>query len=253
MHSRPSLAVIACAVLEDEVRALAASRPQVRRIEVLPQGLHNEPLRLQRELQQAVERAEAEPTTEAIALVYGLCSRGVENLRHPRVPLVIARAHDCVTLFLGDKQRYAAYLQQHPGTYWYTPGWIKSATPPGPDRDARLRAEYAAKFEPEEVEYLMEMEQHWRANYSRATYVGLGTKETERDVAYTRHCAECLGWSFDRVQGDAALLEALLDGAWDEQRFLVVPPHHSIRLTADDTIVRAEPDATAPDVPPPPR
>lgn len=247
MRASPSIAVIACAVLEDEVKHLARTRPHVRSIDVLPQGLHNEPVKLQRELQAAVDRAEAAAAVDAIVLVYGLCSRGVENLRHPRVPLVIARAHDCVTLFLGDKERYADYLRRHPGTYWYTPGWIKSATPPGPDREARLRAEYAAKFDADEVEFLMEMEQHWVANYSRATYVGLGVNETARDVAYTQHCAGCLGWAFDHVQGDPALLEALLDGGWDERRFLVVPPHHSIRLTADDTIIRAEPDSVPAD------
>lgn len=241
MHSAPALAVISCAVLEDEVRHFSAALPHVRSIEVMPQGLHNEPVKLQRELQAAVRRAEADPQIEAIALVYGLCSRGVENLAHTRCPIVIARAHDCVTLFLGDKERYSAYLKEHPGTYWYTPGWIKSATPPGPDREARLRKEYTEKFGADEVDYLMEMEQHWVSNYNLATYVGLGIGETKRDVDYTRHCADCLGWKFDQVKGDPALLLALLSGQWDEQRFLVVPPRHTIRLTADDTIIRAEP------------
>jgi hypothetical protein len=218
----------------------------VREIIVLPQGLHNEPARLQRELQAAVHAAEARPDVEAIALVYGLCSRGVEDLRHVRCPLVIARAHDCVTLFLGDKERYAAYLRAHPGTYWYTPGWIASHTPPGPDRTARLRAEYAAKFGPDEVDYLMEMEQHWIANYNLATYVGLGVGETRKDIDYTAHCAKCLGWSFDQVPGDPALLRDLLEGRWDEDRFLVVPPRQVIRLTADDRIIRAVPEPPTP-------
>jgi hypothetical protein len=240
----PALAVIACAVLEDETRHFAAGQPHVREIIVLPQGLHNEPLRLQRELQAAIDRAEARPDVEAVALVYGLCSNGVTNLRHPRCPLVIARAHDCVTLFLGSKERYADYLREHPGTYWYSPGWIKCHTPPGPDRTARLRQEFAAKFDAEEVEYLMEMEQQWIAKYHRATYVGLGVGETAKDVAYTRHCADCLGWAFDQVTGDPALLHDLLAGNWDDRRFLVVPPNHLIRLTADDNVVEA--------VPPPP-
>ena len=84
------LSVIACNVLEAEVRHLAADLPHIRELFFMPQGLHNEPVRLQRELQAAVNRAEADPGVDAIALVYGLCSRGVENLRHERCPIVIA-------------------------------------------------------------------------------------------------------------------------------------------------------------------
>lgn len=240
------LAVIACNVLEDEIRVLAAGRPNVHSLRFLPQGLHNEPARLRRELQVAVANAEADPVVDAIVLVYGLCSRGVEDLRHERCPIVIARAHDCVTLFLGDKDRYTSYQREHPGTYWYSPGWIKSHAPPGPERMARLREEYSAKFDDDEVEYLMEMEAHWIANYKRATYVGLGIGETKKDIDYTRECAACLGWDFDQVKGDPALLQALLSGDWDDQRFLVVPPRHVIRLTADDTIVRAAQEPTEP-------
>jgi hypothetical protein len=228
-------------VLEDEVRHLAADLPQVRRLIILPQGLHNEPARLRRELQAAVDSAEAISDVEIIVLVYGLCSRGVENLRHARCSFVIARAHDCVTLFLGNKNRYAKYVREHPGTYWYTSGWIKSSSPPGPDRTARIRREYAAKFDPEEVKYLMEMEQKWTAEYDRAAYVDLGVGEIERSKEYARYCAACLGWSFDHVQGDATLLRDLLTGPWDTGRFLVVPPHHSIGVTADETVIRAVP------------
>ena len=78
------LAVIACNVLEAEVRHLAAGRRHIHSLVFMPQGLHNEPVRLQRELQAAVARAEADPAVDAIALVYGLCSRGVENLHHDR-------------------------------------------------------------------------------------------------------------------------------------------------------------------------
>ena len=242
MTPSPSLAVIACAVLEDETRHFARDMPHVREIVILPQGLHREPLGLQRELQAAIDRLEALPEVEAIALVYGLCSRGVENLRHERCPLVIARAHDCVTLFLGSKERYAAYASEHPGTYWYTPGWIKTGTQPGPDRAANRRAEYAGKFDADDVEYLVDMDRQGLAHYTQATYVDIGVGATAEGMAYTRNCADCLGWSFERVNGDPSLLRDLLAGHWDEQRFLVVPPRHFIRFTVADSIVEAVPE-----------
>ena len=246
MTPPPSLAVIACAVLEDETRHFAREMPHVREIVILPQGLHREPLGLQRELQTAIDRAEALPGIEAIALVYGLCSRGVENLRHGRCPLVIARAHDCVTLFLGSKERYAAYAREHPGTYWYTPGWIKTGTQPGPDRAANRREEYAAKFDADDVEYLVDMDRQGLAHYTQATYVDIGVGGTAQGMAYTRHCADCLGWSFDQVNGDPSLLRDLMACRWDEDRFLVVPPHHFIRLTVADHIIEAVPETPKP-------
>ena len=240
-----NIAVIACGVIEPEVRHFSNNAPHIRTLVFLPQGLHNEPERMQRELQAAITRAEADPAIGAVVLVYGLCGRGVENLRHDRCPLVMARAHDCVTLFLGDKDRYAARQREQPGTYWFNPGWIRGGASPGPEREARLRQEYAAKFGEEDVDYLLEMDRAGLAHYHRAAYVGLGLGDVQKETDYTRSCAACLGWGFDQIPGDPALLQALLHGEWDEKRFLVVPPRHFIRLTGDDSIIRAEPEAPA--------
>jgi len=237
------IAVVACGVLEDEVEHLARKLPHVARIVYLPQLLHDEPSRLRSELQSAVDACEADPRVDVIVLAYGLCSRGVEKLRHARCPIVIARAHDCVTLFLGSKERYAEYVARHPGTYWYSPGWIRAVAVPGPDRDARLRRKYAEKFDPDDVEYLMEQERHWAANYNRAAFIGLGADAGEKPehADYAKHCAACLGWTFDHVQGDEKLMRDLFNGPWDDARFLVVPPGHGIQLTADDSVIKAAP------------
>ena len=244
-QKQPCIAVIACAVIKDEVEHFARGLPHVAAVEYLPQLLHNEPARLRRELQAAVDRLGANPAVEAIALAYGLCSRGVEGVGHARCPLVIARAHDCVTLWLGSKERYAEYLKKHPGTYWYSPGWIREKAPPGPERDAHLREKYSRQFEPDDVEYLMEQERAWISRYNRAAYVGLGAEagESAQQAEYTRRCAACLGWEFDHVRGDASLMRDLFLGGekWDSARFLVVPPGHGIVLTADDDVIRAAP------------
>jgi hypothetical protein len=39
------------------------------------------------------------------------------------------------------------------------------------------------------------------------------------------------------------LIERLVNGAWDDKDFLVVPPGHRIAVTYDDSIIRAEPVA----------
>lgn len=232
--------VVACGVLEPEVRHFTRYAEHVVGRVFLPVGLHENPPLLQQELQRVIDEAEANPEVEVIVLVYGLCGRGVENLCHSRCPLVLARAHDCVTLFLGDKDRYADCQNQHPGNYWYNPGWIREKASPGPEREAHLRRQYAEKFDEEDVEYLLAMDREALSHYDRATYVGLGIGDPQGDEAYTKTCAACQQWGFERIPGDPALLIALLSGDWDEQRFLIVPPHHVIRTTGDDSIIRAE-------------
>ncbi len=242
MPKSSKVAIIACGVLEPEVKHFTRDADHVVERVFLPVGLHENPPLLRQELQRVIDQAEANPEVEVIVLVYGLCGQGVENLRHARCPLVLARAHDCVTLFLGDKDRYADYQKRHPGNYWYNPGWIREKASPGPDREAHLREQFAAKFDEEDVDYLVEMDREALSHYDRATYVGLGVGDTAKDEAYTQTCAACQNWGFERIPGDPTLLKALLNGDWDEQRFLIVPPHHVIRTTGDDSIIRAVPD-----------
>jgi len=235
---KPCLAVILCSVLEDEVNALAFGMGHIRRIWQLPQGLHNTPDKLREALQQAVEVIETtQPEVEAIAFVYGLCSRGSEGVTAKRCKIVMARAHDCITLLVGSKERYAEYVAAHPGTYWYSPGWNKHHTPPGPERYNKLLKQYEEKFGKDDAEYLMQTEQHWFSTYDRATFVDLGYGPVENAAVYTKECADWLKWKFDRVKGDAGLLRDLLDGNWDDERFVVLEPGEGFKMTADMGVI----------------
>jgi hypothetical protein len=237
--SPPRCAIVTCAVLEDEVRHFLRGLEHVVRVEVLPQGLHNDPPKLRRELQAVVARVEADPNVEAIVLGYGLCSRGVEEVITQRVPMIIARAHDCITLLLGSRKAYSEYVAANPGTYWYSPGWNKHHLAPGRERYETLRKQYVEKYGEDDADYLMEQEQSWFQAYDRATYVDLGVTMTEQDIAYTRECARWLKWNYDRVHGDPVLLKALLSGRWSDEDFLIVQPGETFRMTADDRIMEA--------------
>jgi hypothetical protein len=236
----PNIAVITCAVLELEIQHLAKDLPRVAHVEILEQGLHNEPPKLRTRLQEAVSRVEnAFAHVESIVLGYGLCSRGVEGVKTSRANLIIPRAHDCITLLLGSKERYSQYVKENPGTYWYSPGWNKHHTPPGKERYDKLLAQYREKYGEDDAQYLMETEQAWFSAYSRATYVHLGVGRTENDVQYTRSCADWLKWSFDMQEGSPLLLRDLLTGPWDDQRFLVLRPGQTFRMTADERVIEA--------------
>jgi hypothetical protein len=239
--SNPSrVAVITCAVLEDEIAVHGAGLPNVVVVHKLEQGLHNDPPLLRVKLQEAIDQIEAaHPAAEVIVLGYGLCSRGTEGVTTKRCRLVIARAHDCITHLLGSKERYAEYVKQNPGTYWYSPGWNKHHLPPGKERYDKYRAEYVAKYGEDNADYLMEAEQHWFKTYNNAAFVHLEAGPVEQELARTQQCADWLGWKCDCQKGDPSLLKALLTGPWDNDRFLVLNPGQTFRMVADERVVEA--------------
>lgn len=237
LETPPITAIILCRVLELEIEHFVARSDHVVHIERLEQGLHNEPRKLHQRVQACIDQIEQRSEITNIVLGYGLCSRGVEGLRTRRCTLIVPRAHDCITLLLGDKSRYQQYVAKHPGTYWYSPGWIQHHLPPGPQRHAAKYREYCEKYGEDNAQFLMETESHWHDNYDRATYIDVGIGRTEQDVQFTRDCATWLGWEFDQQQGDPDLIRELVEGPWDDARFLTVPPGKTVRMTGDDRVI----------------
>ena len=74
----------------------------------LSKGLHDRGARAMRTgLQIAIDEAEAEAGKyDAIALGYGLCGNGLAGLEARSVPLVLPRAHDCITLLMGSRTEF---------------------------------------------------------------------------------------------------------------------------------------------------
>jgi len=229
--------IIACHVLWREVCYYASLAPHFYSFNFLKQGLHNTPEMLRVKIQEAVDAAPDDG--DAILLGYGLCSNGVVGVRSREKRLVIPRAHDCITLFLGSKERYREYFDTHPGTYWYTPGWIECSVQPGQKRYDLLRGDYVEKYGEDNADYLMEMEQNWMKEYNNAAYVDLGFSNTEAFKAYTKECARWLGWKCDELKGDSGLIRDFVEGRWDSDRFIIVEPGQEIAPSHNEGVVKA--------------
>ena len=173
-------------------------------------------------------------------LAYGLCDNSIAGLSSKGAPLVIPRAHDCITLLLGSKDRYSDLFSQSPGTYWYSRGWIECSNQPGKERYEKTRKKYAEKYGEDNADYLMEMEQGWFKSYERAFFIDwdeLGNSEYYR--LYTKKCAAYLKWKYEECRGSPLLMEKILSGIFDEEEVLVVPPGMSVATSFDDGIIKA--------------
>jgi hypothetical protein len=237
--------VIACEVLFREVCWCAARAKATVDLVFLRRGLHSNPDTLRAAVQEEVDRAE-EGQCEAVALGYALCSNGVAGLQAKGVPLVAPRAHDCITLLLGSKERYAKEFAGRPGTYYYSGGWIERGAdqvPRSPEDGAGLDVpfeELVRKYGQDNAEYLWEIQSGWVRNYTHAVFIDMGLGNTEQYRAYTRREAEQRGWSYGEMTGDLSLVQALVDGDWDEERFVVTRPGERIVACVGEGIMAVE-------------
>jgi hypothetical protein len=215
--------------MQREAYFCAARSKNIIDIVLMPKGLHEEPNKLRTEVQKAIDRTcdiQNRPY-DASLLGYGLCSNGITGLS-AKIPLVVPRGHDCITLLLGSKEKYQQYFDTHRGVYWYSPGWIEAENPPGKERYERLLKEYTEKYGQDNAIYLMETEQKWMKEYNWAAYVDWGLANSDEYKNYTKRCAEFLGWHYDELKGDSCLMQKLVDGIWNEKEFLVVNPGQKI-------------------------
>ena len=238
--TRRHLKLIACNVMWRELCHYAAVSRNRFELQFLPWGLHTTPDDLRTEVQRLID-AVPDDNFEAILLGYGLCSNGLAGVCARNTPLVIFRGHDCITCFLGSKERYREYFDSHPGAYWYTPGWIENHPAPGKERYENTYRQYVEKYGEDNAKYLMDMEQDWFRKYTTAAYVDLDIGDNQDYEAYTRECAEWLGWEFERLKGDPGLVERFVAGEWDAEDFLVVQAQHCIEATHDEQVLRAVP------------
>jgi len=228
--------------MQREAYFCAARSKNVVDIVLMEQGLHDEPEKLRREVQKALDNTcdiQGRPY-DASLLGYGLCSNGIVGLS-AKIPIVAPRGHDCITLLLGSKDKYQEYFDSHRGVYWYSPGWIESGKQPSEERYEKMLKEYKEKYGDDNAQYLMEVEQSWIKEYDWATYIDWGFVDSDEYKNYTKRCAEFLRWNYDELKGSPVLMQKLVDGHWHDSKFLVVKPGQKISedLT-NDGIIKAE-------------
>jgi len=203
--------LIACEVFRDEFEAV--SPPELPRT-YLPQGLHRTPGKMPAAIQEALDNIGA--TADTIILGYGLCSNGVVGVKSQTASLVIPKAHDCIALLLGSRERYEAEAAACPGTYYITSGWAKYGT----TSLSAYKNEYLPKYGEEDARYIAgELLKH----YTRVALINHGAGDMEIGRAHAREFAETFGMTYVEIPGSLDYLRRLVNGPWDNDDFVVVP------------------------------
>lgn len=250
------LKVIACEIAFRELCQVAACSPSLLDLEFVTQGLHDTPCSGVGELQRRIDAVPA-GRYEAVLLGYGLCGNLIRGLQARHTPLVIPRAHDCITFFLGSKERYQQRSEARVGTYYYSSGWLECLRRRGetgapasaqflPTRAGlggdpqSVRAEWVEKYGEEAARYLAEMMDEWTCHYTHGALIDFDFTAPLQLDRRVRELCTARGWQFEAVRGDLGLLQRWVDGDWSEPDFLIVRPAERVVPAYDNQIIRTE-------------
>ena len=251
---RMRLKFIGCEIIHREACYLAAVSPHTVDLEFLRKGLHDlETADMVAKIQAAVAAASDEGQYDAILLGYARCNDGLAGIGSRGVPLVIPRAHDCITLFFGSRPAYREYFDAHPGTYYMTTGWAERNAFDGCEYDqpaygkqgvmAKLGLtepyeQLVAKHGQENADFIVAALGDWTKNYSNMLYLEMGQCDETAFIADARRQAEEKNWCFEVRKGDWSLLKKLFIGQWDDD-FVIVRPGQIIVPRNDEEILDA--------------
>jgi hypothetical protein len=239
--------LISCEIFFREMCAVVARSPHFIDVEFLPKGLHDMgSASMLARVQEVVDRVQG--SYDAILLGYGLCNNGLAGLTARGIQVVLPRAHDCITLFMGGKEKYLEYFNANPGVYFKTTGWIERGEAGGELRQLSIQNQLGIdmsyeklveKYGEENGRYLYE-ELGFTKNYGQFTFIEMGVEPDGRFEEHTRQMAEERKWKYEKMQGDLSMIQRLVDGKWDDKEFLVVPPGWRVSAKFDEGIVTAE-------------
>jgi hypothetical protein len=208
--------VIACATVIEEMLPLM---PPEATHDALEFGLHTNPAALKNALQEAIDAAGRHADT--VLLGYGLCSQAIIGLRATDCTLVVPRVDDCISIFLGSREAYAAESRQEPGTYYLTKGWLEVGDTPFGEYDHLLE-----RFGREKADRTIKLLLH---NYTRLAFINTGLQGLERYRQEAQAIAERFDLRFEEIEGSDALVKKILYGPWDDD-FIVIPPGQELCL-----------------------
>lgn len=245
------LKLVACEVFMREICHCVARTPHTIDIEFTEKGAHDKSEFLREVIQSKIDAAQkANKKYDAILLCYGLCGNATNNLLSRNIKIIIPRAHDCCTIFLGSKNRFKEYFAENPSLPFSSAGYIergdsyvREASINGVLGLDRSYEEYVKLYGEENARYILKtLNSHLKEQRDNKV-VFIEIPETQH-LGYADKCrmkAQGEGKQFLQLQGDIKLIKNLLFGEWDSEDFLTMKPlQRTVSVCDWEEIIRAE-------------
>ncbi|OQY31318.1 MAG: hypothetical protein B6241_14355 [Spirochaetaceae bacterium 4572_59] len=241
------LKLIACEVITREVCWCVARTPHTVDMVFTPKGAHESGDLLRKTIQEEIDKTDQYSLVEydAILLGYGLCGNGTAGLSSKRYPLVIPRAHDCCTLFLGSRNRFKELFEDNPSRPYSSGGYMERGdsylnesnmgASLGLDKSYE---DYLELYGEENAHYIMESIESSEKDACKELYF-IDIPETsnpeKRKILLKE--AESEGYDVTVQQGSLNLIQNLLGGQWNDDYQIIPPGEKSVPLYDWDRVM----------------
>jgi len=240
---------ICCDVFSRIACDLVSKSPHIVDVEFLPMLAHDKPEELRRIIQSRIDSVnEAGRKYDAVILGYGLCGNSITGLSCP-VPMIIPRAHDCCTIHMGSKKKFLEAFGGLLSARWSSTGYYErchsfGGAYAGTEQLSLYKTSdeymgYVEQFGEENADYIWDT-MHPEIETDEVVYIKIdGYEYSDAYDSYKKSVGNT-GKKLKTVDGDVSMLKALIDGDWDDGRFLAVPPGKRVAGVYDmDKVIEA--------------
>jgi len=235
------LKFICCDVLTRMACLAVANSKNIVDIEFVPLNQHVEPEKLQANLQSIIDKVDEEGKDyDAIILGFGLCGNSTDGLKSKKYKMIIPRAHDCCTIFMGSIDAFLERFRHHLSAAWSSHGYIER------DDEVCRRTE-APNDMGTDMPYEMMVEKYGEEN-AKMIYDSLHPIQLDEPHIYIKvdpfeemgcfdlfkekieEDQELRGYKkeIDTPTGSARLVNMLVDGDWNEEFYIIEPGNEII-------------------------
>ncbi len=241
--------LIACDVFQEVINKHINQTSHKITPKYLKMEAHLEPKKLHQDIQLIIDEAEGQ-AYDIILLAYGLCGNATNGITARDIPIIIPRAHDCCTLFLGSIDEFLKHFGENLSASWtsslylakssqgiYTPNGQHTMEYFGLSDDFE---ELVKQYGEDNAEYLWSELHANNKHNTKLFYISTGADDDEFNIENLKQTAKEQSKEFHLIQGSTRLIKNLLDERWGDD-YLFVAPGESIIATNDlDTIMKAE-------------
>lgn len=212
-------AVLACNTIRKELLLAEHRVSSGYEIIWLESNLHNFPDKLRVGMQKGLDSLDG---YDRVLMAFGFCGNSVVTLETHSFELIIPRIDDCISMLIGSISKRAEFSEGHQSIY-ITEGWLRN--------ESNIWSEYeytVKKYGEKRAQFVINT---IYSKYDLLSIVDTGAYEVDSIVDEAKKIAAKFNLNQNVIPGTTSLLEQLLTGPWDVDKFVTIPPHETVKMT----------------------